>query len=469
MGLTSTTNRVSYTGDGSDTTFDYAFKIFATSELLVTVRNNTTNTESTQTLSSDYTVSGAGETGGGTVTFTTAPSNGHIIVIRRVMPLTQSTDIRNQGPYLPSLHEDQFDKLVMSHQQMQSQIDRCIKQLETDSSATLDIPISRVSSYMFFDASGNLTTVSAALSATATVSSFMETVLDDADALAARTTLAVPTPFPTYGSVSAFETVHGSGAIGDAFTDSTIDQIRFLDGVAWTLVQNTKLVSKTATYTILPSDYMIDCDASSAAFTATLPAVLNLDGRIYKIRKSDSDITNDVTVDGNGAETVGGSANTILGTQGETLTVQCDEANTNWIILERYIPRTATAYTPVILGVGSDTINECEWWREGGHVCVEGNGTGGTVTAAALTVALPTGLTGDYTTNHVLPGFLGSAYSGASHSGYFPVMLSGALTVVQFGTNASISAFTAANGNAIMTDTLEFSYSFKARIAGWNG
>jgi hypothetical protein len=54
-------------------------------------------------------------------------TTGWDIVLRRVRPLTQETDIRNQGDYYPEGIEDEFDSLVMMAQQLQEQIDRCVQ------------------------------------------------------------------------------------------------------------------------------------------------------------------------------------------------------------------------------------------------------------------------------------------------------------------------------------------------------
>jgi hypothetical protein len=46
------------------------------------------------------------------------------IVIRRVLPLTQTTRLRNQGGYFAEVQERTFDRLCMQVQQLQEQIDR---------------------------------------------------------------------------------------------------------------------------------------------------------------------------------------------------------------------------------------------------------------------------------------------------------------------------------------------------------
>ena len=121
MTIASTTNRISYTGNGSVSVYAYTFKIFTDDDLLVTVRN-TSGVETTLTKTTDYTVDGVGETSGGNVTLVNASqawltggnlTTNYVLVIRRVIDLLQSTDIRNQGQFYPEAHENAFDKFVM--------------------------------------------------------------------------------------------------------------------------------------------------------------------------------------------------------------------------------------------------------------------------------------------------------------------------------------------------------------------
>ena len=54
MTVSSTTVRNSYSGNGSNDTFVYGFKIFSASDLQVIIRSST-GTETTKTLTTDYT------------------------------------------------------------------------------------------------------------------------------------------------------------------------------------------------------------------------------------------------------------------------------------------------------------------------------------------------------------------------------------------------------------------------------
>ena len=84
-------------------------------------------------------------------------------------------------------------------------------------------------------------------------------------------------------------------------------------------------VEKTATYTITASDYTIDCTANT--FTVTLPTAVGITGRIYNIKNSG---TGEITVEGDGTETVDGNLNLTL-SQYDGVSLQ--STGSNWIII----------------------------------------------------------------------------------------------------------------------------------------
>lgn len=120
-----TTNRLTYLGTGAVASYPYTFKIFNQNDLIVTKVLN--GVETVQTLTTHYTVTGVGEQGGGNVVLTSNLANGTYLVIRRVAPLLQNVDLRNQGTFFPEVHEDEFDLLTMLLQQHQDILDRCLK------------------------------------------------------------------------------------------------------------------------------------------------------------------------------------------------------------------------------------------------------------------------------------------------------------------------------------------------------
>ncbi|HBA3366585.1 TPA: hypothetical protein J8Z66_002678 [Escherichia coli] len=108
-----------YTGNGVTTSFPYTFRIFKKSDLVVQVVDLDENLNEL-ILDTDYTVTGAGGYVGGNVVLTTPLSNGYQISISRELPVTQETDLRNQGKFFAEVHEDAFDKLTMLIQQVRS-------------------------------------------------------------------------------------------------------------------------------------------------------------------------------------------------------------------------------------------------------------------------------------------------------------------------------------------------------------
>lgn len=127
MSISSTGNREEYLGNDSTDTYNYTFRIFSASDLRV-VQVTDEGVKSVLVLNTDYTVTGVGNGTGGTIVLTAGNlEQDYVLIIQRRRPLTQLTDIRNQGDFYPETHEDFFDKSIMIDQQQQEQIDRSIK------------------------------------------------------------------------------------------------------------------------------------------------------------------------------------------------------------------------------------------------------------------------------------------------------------------------------------------------------
>ena len=160
MTVSTTSNKVSFSANGSTTVFAYNFKIFADADLTVIIRA-ADGTETTKTLTTHYTVSGAGSASGGNVTFTSGntPASGETVVIQRKLTLTQGTDYVANDPFPAESHEDALDRLTFITQQIQEEVDRSIKASVTNtiSGATFTLSASdRANKVFAFDSSGDL-------------------------------------------------------------------------------------------------------------------------------------------------------------------------------------------------------------------------------------------------------------------------------------------------------------------------
>jgi hypothetical protein len=148
MAISSENNRNDAVGGDSTATYNYTFRITSESHLLVTVKNPTTDVETTLTIDTDYTVSGVGDSSGGSIVLVDAGQDwisassyldtSWTITIRRDVDIVQETDIRNQGDFFPEVHEDAFDYLTFIDQQQQDEIDRSVKNPESLPSSSFD-------------------------------------------------------------------------------------------------------------------------------------------------------------------------------------------------------------------------------------------------------------------------------------------------------------------------------------------
>ena len=191
--FSTTAPRNDYVGNGATATYTYSFRIFASSDLKVT-KTDTSGVSTTLTLTTDYTVTGVNSTSGGTITLTAGnlPSN-YLLTIRFQRSIQQATDLRNQGGYFASTHENKFDETTRYAQQLQDQADRSLKLPETEvgtaTKTTLPTATSRASKFLGFDSSGNPIAAAGTSADLTPVSAYINTLLDDATATAARTTL----------------------------------------------------------------------------------------------------------------------------------------------------------------------------------------------------------------------------------------------------------------------------------------
>jgi len=128
MTVSNTNQKMTYTGNGVASVFAYTFKIFANTDLVVTKVTIATEAEVTLVLTTDYTVSGAGDPNGGNVTLVAgALASTFKLVIRRVLPLTQGADYIANDSFPAETHESALDKLVMICQQLKEEVDRSVK------------------------------------------------------------------------------------------------------------------------------------------------------------------------------------------------------------------------------------------------------------------------------------------------------------------------------------------------------
>lgn len=135
MTISTTTNKVTYNGDDSTVDFATTYRFLENADLAVYVDTTL------QSITTDYSVTGAGDDAGGTVTFTTAPATGETVTIKNSPPETQETDYVENDPFPAESHENALDKLTLVCQSINEEADRAIKfAVSSTSSATMPEP-----------------------------------------------------------------------------------------------------------------------------------------------------------------------------------------------------------------------------------------------------------------------------------------------------------------------------------------
>lgn len=124
--------RVQYTADGTQTVFTYPFPIFEATDLDVYLDTDRQET--------GYTVVGAGQSAGGTVTFDLAPTSGVVITLRRLLAIARVTDFQEAGEFRASVLNDELDRLTAALQQVDERADRAVTLPVTSSLVSVGLP-----------------------------------------------------------------------------------------------------------------------------------------------------------------------------------------------------------------------------------------------------------------------------------------------------------------------------------------
>ena len=154
--VSSETTRVKYTCNGTSTTYAYPFKILKDADLLVIKNLTATLADTTLVLNTNYTVTGAGSTGGGNVVLTTGSvcPSGYTLTILRNFGLTQETDYVDGEVFSAESFEAALDKSSMIQQQQSEAIGRSFKLPKTSSLTEPVLPNAVANNYIGWNASG---------------------------------------------------------------------------------------------------------------------------------------------------------------------------------------------------------------------------------------------------------------------------------------------------------------------------
>jgi hypothetical protein len=177
--------RVQYVADGVQTGFTAPFFFFEPADLQVRFDDGAE--------AAAHTVDGAGDPGGGAVLFAEPPPAGTRITIWREMALERGTEFQEAGAFRAATINDELDRLTMLAQEQAARLDRVPAFAPTTSAPPMALPAPAAGKYLRWTADGlGLESVLPLETSPIAVTAFAETLLDDPDAAAARSTLGLP-------------------------------------------------------------------------------------------------------------------------------------------------------------------------------------------------------------------------------------------------------------------------------------
>jgi hypothetical protein len=160
MALSTTVNKVIYTGNGFVNTYSVNFPFQQNTDLVVKVRDDLGLVTTTLILNQDYFVSGANNILGGSISLQDLGQDylvsGNLrtdykILIARRPAIVQQTDFRNAGRFFAETHEDQFDRQTYYDQILKEVVDRGIYFDEFSSSLVGELPTPQNGQYLAWD------------------------------------------------------------------------------------------------------------------------------------------------------------------------------------------------------------------------------------------------------------------------------------------------------------------------------
>lgn len=304
MTVATTTNRVSYSGDGATIIFPFTFSIFEYTDLIVILTDSDGN-DTTLSLDVDYTVEGT--TNGGNVTLTTAPALGETLTIIRELPITQEVDYIENDSFPAETHEEALDKATMILQQLNEKFSRALLFRVASSMSDVELPELSEGKFLYSPDGESVAWTSFFSSGEIAATKFAQTLLDDATASDMLTTLGFSTFIKTL--------------IDDADSPTALKtMLSFLHSCE----------AKTADYNIVAGDRgkLISFDCTSGNLIANLPMVSTAkNGFVIALKKTDAG-TNTLTIKPYTGELIDGAAGHIYGVKNSTAICVCD--GTGW-------------------------------------------------------------------------------------------------------------------------------------------
>ena len=347
-----TTPRNQYTASGGQTQFAYSFEIFEVTDIKVFKGATLLTYASSPSDATEYSVQGAGTSGGGTITLGGGATVSDVYTLVRDVPVKRTTDFPTSGPFvIDSLNTD-LDKMVAMMGEREDEIARSIRLTDDDSTATLTLPVSatRANKVLTFDGSGNvattitatdvttvagisanITTVSGIASNVTTVAGISSNITTVAGKASEITSVAAKASLITSDFVSDLNTLAVTDVINDINTLATSDIVTDLNTLATSDIVsdlNTLATSDIVSdlNQLATSDIVTDLNLLATSSNVTNMATLGASGVVGNIATVAGNNSNINTVAG-----ISSNVSTVAGISSAVSTVAGNNSNVSTV------------------------------------------------------------------------------------------------------------------------------------------
>lgn len=158
MTITTNDTRDEYTATGGQTVFNYTFKIFTSTDLLVYQTASGATPDDTTDLITTYTVTGVGNASGGTIVLNSGATAGDKITIVSNISYERDTDYQFNGDFTADVVNDEQDRLLSLVKQVKDNSERTLlfsKSTQGATGKTLPTPAELADSVLAFDSNGD--------------------------------------------------------------------------------------------------------------------------------------------------------------------------------------------------------------------------------------------------------------------------------------------------------------------------
>ncbi len=264
MTISSQTSEASYSGNDVTTAFSVPFKFNANADITA-VLATAAGVETTLTNPTHYSLTGAGDANGGTLTMVTAPATTETLIIYRAPAIVQEVDYVENSAFPAETHEGALDLLTMICQRLGKRIDRAVT-IPISSSVTPTDYLTTVEGYK---------NSAAASAATATTKADEASASATAIASGAQTVTNLTCTGGTINGTTVGATTPAAGK----FTLVNIDNIQIDGNTIEATTGALNLTPKTGSAIVLDGTINVDAGVVTGATSITSTAFAgNLNG-----------------------------------------------------------------------------------------------------------------------------------------------------------------------------------------------